>query len=176
MMCEPKQGEYLDEHKEDVDTEFIDKLMNMENNSYMYEKEERDVDERSIEDLKDCFAETNQHGKLEKKASAETEVPYVFKASDMCLTAGCTSGTEGQLLNIVQQFEEYEDKIKDMWNANALNIYLLILLQVLCKRIGWILNEEAELSNGNRNYFHWLKENIEEEIVLRDNMAAQDRA
>ena len=82
-MCEPRQGWYLDEHKEDVDTEFIDKLMNMEKNSYMYEKEERDVDERSIEDLKDCFTETNKHGKLKKKASAETRVPYVFIDNDV---------------------------------------------------------------------------------------------
>ena len=38
------------------------------------------------------------------------------------------------------------------------------------------MNEEAELSDGNQISFHWLKENIEEEIVLRYNMAAQDRA
>ena len=30
--------------------------------------------------------------------------------------------------------------------------------------------------DGSKISFHWLKENIEEEIVLRDNMAAQNRA
>ena len=38
------------------------------------------------------------------------------------------------------------------------------------------MNEEAEFLDGNKIYFHWLKENIEEEIVLRDNITAQDRA
>ena len=42
---------YLDEEKEDVDTEFVDKLMNKAKRSYQYEKENGDVDERSIEDL-----------------------------------------------------------------------------------------------------------------------------
>ena len=57
-------------------------------------------------------------------------MPYVFKTNDMSLTVSCTSGTEGQLLNIVQLFEEDEDEIKimDMWNVYVLNIYLLTLL------------------------------------------------
>ena len=37
------------------------------------------------------------------------------------------------------------------------------------------VNKEFELFGGNKISFHWLKENIEEEIVLRDNMAAQNR-
>ena len=57
-----------------------------------------------------------------------------------------------------------------------MNIYLLTLLQVLCKWIAEMVNEEAQLFDGNKNSFHWLKENIEEEIDLRDNMAAQDSA
>ena len=64
----------------------------------------------------------------------------------------------------------------DMWNVYVLNVYWLILLQVLCKWIVGILNEEAKLSDGNQISFHWLKENIEEEIFLRDNMVAQNRA
>jgi len=133
IMCEPEQGVYLDGKGEDGDTEFTDKLMNRVRSSYPCNKEEGNVEERSTEDLKGCFAETEQHGRMEEKASVETEVPYVFKANDMCLTAGCTSRTKGQLLNIVQKFEEDEDegKIMDMWNVYVLNIYLLTLLQVL---------------------------------------------
>ena len=58
VICEPEQGVYLEEKKEDVDTGFADKLMIKENSSYQYEKGEGDVDVRSFEDLKDCFAET----------------------------------------------------------------------------------------------------------------------
>ena len=36
--------------------------------------------------------------------------------------------------------------------------------------------EKAELPDGSKISFHWLKENTEEEIVLRDNMAVQHRA
>ena len=32
------------------------------------------------------------------------------------------------------------------------------------------------MSKDNKISFHWLKENVEEEIVLRDNMSAQDWA
>ena len=39
-----------------------------------------------------------------------------------------------------------------------------------------MVDEEAELLGGNQISFHWLKENTEEEVVLRDNMAAQDWA
>ena len=48
----------------------------------------------------------------------------------MCLIASCTDGIEGQLLNIVQQFEKDEDggKTMDIWNVYILHIYLLILL------------------------------------------------
>ena len=96
---------------------------------------------------------------LEEKTSVEAEVPYVFQNDNMCLVAGCTVGTEGQLLNIVQQFEKDEDEGKnvDIWNVYVLHIYLLILLQVLCKWIAGIVDDEVE-------------------IVLRDNMAAQDWA
>ena len=37
-----------------------------------------------------------------------------------------------------------------------------------------MMDEEASLLGGNQISFHWLKENTEEEVVLRDNMAAQD--
>ena len=59
VMCEPEQGEYLDEEGEDADTKFTDKLMDLEKSSYQYTEEEGDVDVRSFEDLKDCFVETN---------------------------------------------------------------------------------------------------------------------
>ena len=52
MMCEPEQGVYLEEEKEDADTGFADKLMNKENSSYQYTKGNEDVDENSIEDFK----------------------------------------------------------------------------------------------------------------------------
>ena len=57
-------------------------------------------------------------------------MPYVFQTENMCLIAGCIVGTEGQLLNIVQQFEQDEDggKTMDIWNVYVLHIYLLILL------------------------------------------------
>ena len=99
----------------------------------------------NFEDLKDCFAETNQYGMLEENAFVEAEVPYVFQTNNMCLIAGFTVGTEGQLLNIVQQFEEDEDegKIMDMWNVHILHIYLLTLLQVFCKWIVGMVNDEA---------------------------------
>ena len=45
----------------------------------------------------------------------------------------------------------------DIWNVYVLHIYLLILLQELCKWIAGMVDDEVE-------------------IVLRDNMAAQDRA
>ena len=114
---------------------------------------------------------------LEEKASVEDDVPYVFQIDNMCLIASCTVGTEGQLLNIVQQFEEDEDegKIMDMWNVYILHIYLLTLLQVFCKWIVGMVNDEAWLPDGSKISFHSLKENVEEEIVLRDNMVAQDR-
>ena len=83
--------------------------MDIERGTYQY-KEEGNADVRSTKDLKDCFAKTNQHGRMEEKASAETEVPYVFETDDICLTTGYIGGTEGNLLNIVQQFEEYEDE------------------------------------------------------------------
>ena len=121
---------YLDEEGEDVDTKFTDKLIDMEKSSYQYIEENEDVDVRYFEDLKDCFAETNQYGMLEEEASVEAEVPYVFQTDNMCLIVGCTVGTEGQLLNIVQPFKENEGegKIMDMWNVYVLNIYLLTLL------------------------------------------------
>ena len=62
----------------------------------------------------------------------------------------------------------------DIWNVYVLHIYLLILLQVLCKWISGIVGEEAKLLGGNQISFHWLKENTEEEVVLRSSMAAQD--
>ena len=94
---------------------------------------------------------------LDKKASVEGEVPYVFQTYNMCLIAGCTVGIEGQLLNIVQQFEKDEDegKTMDIWNFYILHIYLLILLQELCKWIAGMVDDEVE-------------------IVLRDIMVAQD--
>ena len=116
---------------------------------------------------------------MEVKASVETKETYVFNTNDMCLTTGCTNERRGQLLNIVQQIGEDEDEGETMdmwWNVYVLNIYFLTLLQLLCKWIAGIVNEEAQLSDGNKIYFHWLKENIEKEIVLRDNMAAQERA
>ena len=76
--------------------------MNKENSSYQYTDENEDVDVRYFEDLKDCFAETNQHGRMEEKALVEAEVPYVFQTDHMCIIAGCTVGIEGQLMNIVQ--------------------------------------------------------------------------
>ena len=96
----------------------------------------------------------------------------------MCLTARCTNGRKGRLLKIVQKVEEDEDEgeIMCIWNVYVLNIYLLALLQVLCKWIAWIMNKKQIFFGGNQISFHFLKENIEEEIVLRDNMAAQDWA
>ena len=56
------------------------------------------------------------------------------------------------MLNIVKQFEKDEDEGK----TYVFHIYLMILLQVLCKWLPGIVDDEVE-------------------IVLRDNMAAQDR-
>ena len=113
---------------------------------------------RYFKDLKDYFVETNQHGMLEEKASVEAKVPYVFQTNNMCLNVGCTVGTKGKLLNIVQQFKNYEDEHKtmDIWNVYNLHIYFLILLQVLCKWRAGIVDDEVE-------------------IVFRDNMEAQYR-
>ena len=58
----------------------------------------------------------------------------------------------------------------DIWNVYILHIYLLILLQELCKWIARMVYEEAELLGGNQISFHWLKENTEEEVVFRSNM------
>ena len=159
MLCEPEKGEYLDEEGEDADTDFTDKIMDMEKSSYRYIEENKDVDEKSIEDFKGCFAETNQHGRMEEKASVGDEVPYVFQTGHMCLIAGCTVGTEGQLLNIFQQFEESEGegKTMDIWSVYVLHIYLLTLLQVLSKWIARMVDEEAKLLGGNQISFHWLK-------------------
>ena len=78
--------------------------MEKANSSHQYTEENEDVDEKTIEDFKVCFTETNQHGRMEEKASIEAEVPYVFETYNMCLIAGCKIAIEGQLLNIVQQF------------------------------------------------------------------------
>ena len=125
---------------------------------------EEDVEVRSTEDLKDYFEEIVQHEKMEEKASVEDEVPYVFKTNNMCLTIGYACGTKGQLMNIFQQFEEDEDegKIMDMWNVYILHIYLLTLLQVFCKWIVGMLNDEAWFPNGSKISFHLLKENAKE--------------
>ena len=61
----------------------------------------------------------------------------------------------------------------DIWNVYVLHIYLLILLQELCKWIVGMVNDEAWFPDGSKISFHLLKENVEEEIVLRDNMEAQ---
>ena len=53
IMCESEQGVYLDEENEDVD-------------------------DRSFEYHRYCFAEINQHGRMEEKASYEAVVAYVF--------------------------------------------------------------------------------------------------
>ena len=52
------------------------------------------------------------------------------------------------MLNIVQQFEKDEDEGKnvDIWNVYVLHIYLLILLQVLCKWIAGMVNDGERLS------------------------------
>ena len=94
----------------------------------------------------------------------------------MCLIAGCTVGIEGQLLNIFQHFEEDEDegKTMDIWNVYIFPIHFTILLCVLCKWIARMVYEEEELLGDNKISFHWLKENTEEEVVLRDNREAQD--
>ena len=76
-MCELEQGGYLDGKREDVDIEFADKLMDIASGSY-HDKEEGDAGVRATEDLKDCFVETNQHGRMEEKELAETEVTYFF--------------------------------------------------------------------------------------------------
>ena len=75
-------------------------------------------------------------------------------------------------MNIVQHFKKDEDegKTMDIWNVYVLDIYLLILLQVLCKWISGMVDEEAELLGGNQISFRWLKENTEEEVVLRRSM------
>ena len=74
---------------------------------------------------------------LEEKALVEAEEPCEIDVNDLCLIAGCTDGTEGQFLYVVHQFEEDEDegKTMDIWSVYVLHIYLLILLQELCK---WI--------------------------------------
>ena len=56
VICEPEQGEYLDEEGEDANTEFTSKLMDMEKSSYQYTEENEDVDVRSFEGRKDYFA------------------------------------------------------------------------------------------------------------------------
>ena len=38
VMCEPEQGEYLDEEEENDDIAFTDKIMDMEKSSYQYKK------------------------------------------------------------------------------------------------------------------------------------------
>ena len=63
VMCEPEQGVYLEEEKEDADTEFSVKLLDMARCSYQYEIREEDVEVRSTEDLKDYFEEIVQLGK-----------------------------------------------------------------------------------------------------------------
>ena len=73
-MCEPGQGGCLDKEKEDDDTEFAEKLMNMAKNSYQCEMEEGNVEERSFEDLKDYFVEIEQHGMFEEKVLVEAEL------------------------------------------------------------------------------------------------------
>ena len=55
----------------------------MENSSYQYTEENEDVDVRTFEDLKVCFTETNQHRRMEEKASAKAVVPYVFQTDNM---------------------------------------------------------------------------------------------
>ena len=50
---------------------------------------------RYFEDIKDCFAETNQHGRMEEKASVEAKEPCEFNANDFCLIVGCIGGIEG---------------------------------------------------------------------------------
>ena len=74
----------------------------------------------------------------------------------MCLIVGFIVGAEGQLLNIFQQFKKDEDegKTMDIWNVYVLHIYLLILLQVLCKWIARMVDEEIELLGGNQISFH----------------------
>ena len=62
----------------------------------------------------------------------------------------------------------------DIWNVYVLHIYFLILLQELCKWIARMVDKEADLLGDNQISFHWLKENTEEEVVLRDNREAQD--
>ena len=47
---------------------------------------------------------------MEVKELVETEEPYVLNTNDMCLTVGCTSRKQGQLLNIVQQIGKDEDE------------------------------------------------------------------
>ena len=134
IICDYEQGVNLDEEGNDVDEEFTEEIMNYVESSYQYEKENGDVDVRSIEDLKDCFVETNQYGMLEVKELVETEEPYVLNTNYMYLTACCTNERRGQLLNIVQQIREDEDEggTMDMWwNVYVLNIYLLTLLHVL---------------------------------------------
>ena len=101
---------------------------------------------------------------LLEKELVEDEEPCEFDTNDLCLTVGCTNERKGQLLNIVRQFEEDENEggIMDMWNVYVLNIYLLILLQVLCKCMARMVNKEVELLGSNQISFHWLKENIKE--------------
>ena len=100
--------------------------MNKENSSYQYTEENGDVDVRCFEDLKDCFAETNQYGMLEEKVSVEAKVPYVFQTDNMCLIAGCTGGTEGQFLYVVRQFEEEMKMRVRPWTYGMSMFYISI--------------------------------------------------
>ena len=62
----------------------------------------------------------------------------------------------------------------DIWSVYVLHIYLLTLLQVLCKWIVGVVDDEAGLPDDSKISF--LKENIEEKFVLRDKLVAKDRA
>ena len=61
-----------------------------------------------------------------------------------------------------------EDEVLHIgWYVFIVNVYLIVLFQTMYIWIRRIVIEESELSHGNETSFHLLKENVEEEVVLK---------
>ena len=70
----------------------------------------------------------------------------------------------------------FKAKFGDLAKCRTLNILEVLVGLVFYKWIVGMVNDEAWLLGSNQISFHWLKEHTEEEVVLRDNRAAQDWA
>ena len=94
------------------------------------------------------------------------------------MTVDCTGKEKRRFLNTGKQIEKDKDEYgisRMWWYVYIMNIYLIVLFQIICKLVLEKVNEEVELLQEDEISFQLVMESVEEAIVLGDNMVAKGR-